>query len=163
MRIHLFGLLVFASISGAAHAEPPLGRNEPQKPTPQTDLYGDPLPVGAVARLGSIRLRHAGMSDFIFTSGGKTILSAGSDRVLRLWDLDTGRQQRAVKLQGAFGPGVCVTISPNGQIIAAVDKGKIVFWEVDSGKEIKAIPAPKGRVNYLYISPEGTRMVKKLS
>src|SRR5438034_385653 len=71
-----------------------------KKPVPRTDLYGDPLPDGVVARLGSSRLRHAGLSDFVFLPGGKSVLSAGSDRVLRFWNLTSGLQVRAVRLQG---------------------------------------------------------------
>src|SRR5262245_3525896 len=79
------------------------GERPEMAPAPRTDLYGDPLPHGAVARLGSARLRHAGLSDFVLLPGGKAVLSAGSDRVLRFWDVATGRQARAVKLQGTFG------------------------------------------------------------
>src|SRR5262249_28091733 len=40
---------------------------------PRADLHGDPLPEGAVARMGSTRFRHAGLSNFAFLNGGKTI------------------------------------------------------------------------------------------
>src|SRR5436309_3179713 len=97
-------------------------------PAPRTDLYGDPLPDGAIARLGSVRLRHARLSDFVFLPGGKTILSCGSDRMLRFWDMATGRQVRAVKLQGAAGPGRAVTLSPDAKMLAAHDRGGLVLW-----------------------------------
>ena len=91
-----------------AAGQPPPVRDEqiPDKANSgRTDVYDDPLPGGAVARLGSVRLRHAGLSDFVFLPDGKTVLSAGSDRVLRFWDTATGRLVRAVKLQGSAGPG----------------------------------------------------------
>ena len=119
------------------------------------DLYGDPLPEGAVARLGSVRLRHAGLSEFVFLDGGNTILSSGSDRVLRFWDVVTGKQVRAVRLQGTAGPGRCVTLSPDGKTLAAEDSGRLVFWEVDSGKQLKTLPAPKASLGYLCFSPNG--------
>jgi WD40 repeat protein len=127
----------------------------PLPPVPRTDLYGDSLPEGAIARLGTVRLRHAGLSDFVFQAGGKTILSAGSDRVLRFWDIGTGQQTRAVKLQGTAGPGSVVTLSPDGKTLVAHDQGKLIFWAVESGKEIKSLPAPKGDRRYLYFSPDG--------
>jgi WD40 repeat protein len=126
-----------------------------KRPPPRTDLYGDPLPDGAVARLGSVRLRHAGLSDFVFLNGGKSILSAGSDRTLRFWDVATGQQTRAVKLQGLAGPGHVVTLSPDGKTLVAHDKEKLVFWDVESGKEIKTLPGSKGHLGYLYFSPDG--------
>src|SRR5262245_11072430 len=125
--------------------------------TPRADLYGDPLPDGAVARLGSVRLRHAGLSDYVFLDGGKTVLTSGSDRVLRFWDVASGRQTREVKLQGTAGPGRCVTLSPDGKTLAAHDpvKGIVFLWEVDTGKHLKELPTPKGDLGYLYFSPDG--------
>src|SRR5262245_41248973 len=120
-------------------------------PAPRADRYGDPLPEGAVARLGSVRLRHAGRPDHACLPGGKTVLTAGSDRMLRFWDLASGRQVRAVQLRGKAGPGHCVTLSPDCKTLVAHDGGQLVFWEVASGKEIKTLPAPR-RVNYLYFS-----------
>jgi WD40 repeat protein len=122
---------------------------------PRLDLYGDPLPDGAVARLGSIQFRHAGLSDYVFQLGGKTVLTSGSDRVLRFWDVGTGRQDRSVKLQGTDGPGRAVTLSPDGKLLAVHDRGKIVLWEVESGKELKTIPTAKRAVGFLYFSPDG--------
>src|SRR6516165_8525569 len=65
----------------------------------RTDRYGDPLPEGAVARLGSARLRHAYLSDFVLLPDGRTVLTAGGDRLVRFWDLATGRPKRVVQLQ----------------------------------------------------------------
>jgi WD40 repeat protein len=145
----LAGFLVSSGVGAAAD------EGSKNKPAPRTDLYGDALPDGAVARFGSIRLRHAGLSDFVFLPGGKTLLSAGSDRSLRFWDMADGRQVRAVPLQGTMGPGRTVTLSPDGQTLAAIDKEKVVFWDVDSGKEIKTLPSPHPNVGYLYFSPDG--------
>jgi WD40 repeat protein len=75
--------------------------------------------------------------------------------VLRFWDVGTGRQVRAVKLQGNAGPGRAVTLSPDGKVLAAHDGDKIVLWEVESGKELKALPAQKRGVGFLYFSPDG--------
>src|SRR4051812_7190334 len=75
----------------------PLAGGPPERgPMPHlVDLYGDPLPAGAVARLGSVRLRHAGLRDFTLLPDGKTAVTVGDDQTVRWWDLDTGRQTRA--------------------------------------------------------------------
>jgi WD40 repeat protein len=124
--------------------------------SPRTDLYGDPLPDGAVARMGSVRLRHAGLSDYVCLPDGKTVLTTGNDRVLRFWDLATGRPTRTVRLQGKAGPGRRVTLSPDGTLLAAVDRtADIAIWEVASGKELKMLPGPRASVGFLYFSPDG--------
>src|SRR5205807_2168413 len=131
------------------------GADGPPKavPAPRTDLYGDPLPDGALARLGSVRLRHAGLSDFVVLPGGRTVLSTGGDRVLRFWDLATGRQERAVKLGGTASPARCATLAPDGKTLVAFDRDRLVFWEVDSGKEVKTLPGPRANLAWLRFAP----------
>jgi WD40 repeat protein len=129
-------------------------------PKARIDLYGDPLPDGAVARLGSVQLRHAGLStDLAILDGGKTVLTAGSDRKLRFWDVAAGKQVRSVQLQGTPRLGWGVTLSPDGKTLATIDQGKFIFWEVASGKQIKTIPLPvKEDVAFLYFSPDGATL-----
>jgi RNA polymerase sigma factor (sigma-70 family) len=104
--------------------QPPLSA---QKPQARTDLYGDPLPAGAFARFGSIRGRHAGLSDFVFLRDGSTILSVGSNNELRFWELATGEQVRAVKLQGTVKTGGAFTLSPDGNTVVERAKGSLIF------------------------------------
>src|SRR5262249_45080037 len=130
-------VLLFAMAGSAAAAD--RKDSTPQK-TPKLDLYGDPLPAGAIARIGSIRLRHTGLSDLVYLQGGKIILSAGADRVLRWWDRASGRPIQDMKLQGVGGPGFCQTLSPDGKYMVAQDGQNLVFWHVATGKELKKLP-----------------------
>src|SRR5262245_36629501 len=62
---------------------------------PPTDRYGDPLPRAAVARMGTLRLRHGGAINFVgYAAGGKVLLSAGDDGAVRTWDAATGQALR---------------------------------------------------------------------
>ena len=99
-NISVLLLLAMASIAPAADRQ-----DAKADKSPKLDLYGDPLPAGAVARIGSIRLRHTGLSDLVYLPDGKTILTSGADRVLRWWDMATGKPIKSVNLQGVGGPG----------------------------------------------------------
>jgi RNA polymerase sigma factor (sigma-70 family) len=62
---------------------------EPQlkAPAPGRDLWGDPLPRGAVARLGTIELQHGPRgSGVVFAPDGKYLVSLGGGWIRR-WDL----------------------------------------------------------------------------
>jgi WD40 repeat protein len=70
-------LLVVLSLTADA------GAFQPQQP-PGVDQQGDPLPVGAVARLGTVRWLHDGIVTFAaFLPDGKTVVSSASDNTIR--------------------------------------------------------------------------------
>src|SRR5437870_5077098 len=59
---------------------------------PRTDFHGDPLPPSAVARLGTMRLRHSDPDDLTFSKSGKRLYSfSKEDSVLCVWDALSGK------------------------------------------------------------------------
>ena len=102
----------------------------------RTDWYGDALPPGAIARLGSLRLRHNGAVHAVaFSTDGKILASEVVTDVVRLWDVKTGKEIRCL-----HGHEHCVTgvaFAPHGKTLASADRQGIVFlWDVASGKEL---------------------------
>jgi RNA polymerase sigma factor (sigma-70 family) len=82
-----------------------VGPPRAEEKEPRTDALGDPLPDGAVARLGSLRLYHGG--DIIrvaLSPDGKLVASTGMHGGgNRLWDAVTGRElELAPALKTAF-------------------------------------------------------------
>jgi WD40 repeat protein len=135
-------------LAGAANGE--------DAKAPRTDLYGDPLPPGAVARLGTVRLRHAG-ADVVFSKDGKHLISCGRDGEVRVWDAVTGKLVRRQRL--AWKPRederlITVTLSPGGTIAAAWDgKGETVFlYDTNTGKERGRIPSINITLPYLLMT-----------
>src|SRR5262245_9358850 len=105
---------------------------------PRRDPYGDPLPTGAVARIGTARLRHAGsgpqVSSVAFSPDGKSLASAGRDSVC-VWEAATGKQLLEVKAD--YGP-TAVAFSPDGKAIA------VGLW--DGGVRVLAAATGQQRV-----------------
>ncbi|HTF57467.1 MAG TPA: hypothetical protein VK661_09565, partial [Planctomycetota bacterium] len=69
-------------------------QDPPKAPEPKSDLYGDPLPPGAVARFGSLRFRHVeDVYAFAFLPDGKTLMVVDYG-FINWWDVATGKPVR---------------------------------------------------------------------
>lgn len=65
------------------------------------DLYGDPLPAGALARLGTVRYRHSGWyKRLAFLPDNETVVVGTKDNTARLWHVPTGKMVREFQLEG---------------------------------------------------------------
>jgi RNA polymerase sigma factor (sigma-70 family) len=121
----------FAPAQGAARAA-----------SPAVDRYGDPLPKGAVARLGSIRFRNHPRSAMIggrtfLTPDGKTLVTVGSDGEAHAWELDTGRLIRSIEAaEGA--------LSPDGKTLFAVGSGALRAVDLSTGQELRRVKTDTG-------------------
>ena len=86
------------------------------------DLDGDPLPNGAVARLGTNRFNHAeNVYRVGFTRDGKAIISYGVDGLARVWDGTTGKLLRAFGGKESRG-GRFFALSPDGKRMRAQEQ-----------------------------------------
>jgi WD40 repeat protein len=128
-------------------------------PPAAVDLLGDPLPAGAVARLGTLRQRSYYTYDVRFSPGGKTIQTISGHRNLWCeWDAATGallRTRRVVR----DGPG-SVAFTPD-LAAYAVESGKdsLRVANTFTGKTLAERELPPGTTpDALAFSPDGKRI-----
>jgi RNA polymerase sigma factor (sigma-70 family) len=139
-------------------APPPRAASAPHSAdAPRTDRFGDPLPTGAVARLGTLRFRTGvatGLSSVAFGPSGKVLVSSHGENTVHFWDPDTGREIRKLD-----GPRACeaVTTTPDGKRLVAAGIDELWVWELSGDMpkllwKVKAKPVGFANVEY---SPDG--------
>jgi WD40 repeat protein len=96
------------------------------------------------------------IGDILFLSDGKTLISGGMDKLIRLWDTETWKQRAAFKSNRASIH--CLALSPDATTLASGDAGLsgcVRFWDLASGKETVSFPGHAYGVDSLAFSPEG--------
>jgi RNA polymerase sigma factor (sigma-70 family) len=174
-------------VRAASEAQPAAPTAPPQLPEAgpaRAEAADDRLPDGAVARMGSTRLRHGDAVFFAaYTPDGKGLVTAGRDRMVRLWDLATGKEIRRF----AWGEGEqgdkpeptedgaaqkrlqqywddtarsCqAALSADGQIVAASRGGVVCLWDTASGKLLRQLQTGQKRLLQLAFTADGKSLL----
>jgi WD40 repeat protein len=151
-------------LSVAALARPGHGQAQPAPAGAArlaTDLYGDPLPAGAVRRLGTVRFRHPERyRQIVFAPDGKTIITA-LDLSLCVWDATNGKLLKSVDADDTyFG---AIALSPDGRLLAGAGRrqqggalaGVIKLWDTAMFKLRKTIDHPDRDPSAVAFFPDG--------
>jgi RNA polymerase sigma factor (sigma-70 family) len=135
---------VLISTSSPTPAAPPQAKatpevKKPEAPRVRTDRHGDPLPEGAITRLGTVRWRHGFFAGGLtYSPDGKMIAAVGAGRAVTLWDAATGKEIH--RFPNLSEQPSCAAFSPDGKLLAT--GGWHYFcrlWDVASGKEVRQI------------------------
>jgi len=138
----------FLVIVGAAHAQ--------EAPR---ERASDPLPPGAVARLGTVHFSHGrGVSDCALSPDGTLLATVGGDDRVLLWNTSTA--ELTATLRGSASVIKSVAFSHDGTLLAAGCNGpegafgdKVQLWDVAARKLRSEFDCERTTVNSLVFSP----------
>jgi len=141
----------------------PESKSATEKARVHLDRFGDPLPEGAIARLGTVRFRHGSqVRSVAFSPDGKTLASGGQDNTVRFWEIATGKEIRRFTV--VTGPGSeysdveSIAFSPDGNLLAAGTgngPAEVVIWIVAAGKVLHRISTNLAHVRCVAFAPDG--------
>jgi RNA polymerase sigma factor (sigma-70 family) len=134
-------LLVYPRAPGPAAVAPP-GIGERAQARADQD---EPLPPGAVARMGSGRFCPGTTVESVaFSPDRKTLATGNAYGTVSLWEIATGKEIRQLRLRN--GHVMTVAFSPGGSLLAArAYDSDIYLWEAATGKLVRRIAVPPAR------------------
>jgi len=114
------------------------------------DRHGDPLPVGAIARWGTLRFRP-NLGEFgdinVVTSPDGKVLAVGEQSGVRFFNTADGRELGFAVLRGTFAERL--TFSPDGkQLPAHYDLEGIISRGFHPHEQLHLIDVKKARVDF---------------
>lgn len=113
------------------------------KKKPPVDSFGDPLPVGARARLGTLRFRleRTDYLHHIAITGDSSLIAVSVDRgVVRVWDAQTGVIRHTLKVTGEKRDYADRVMFSRDATRLAVVRGQYVeVFDVASGERIAGV------------------------
>jgi WD40 repeat protein len=153
--VTVLGLALAVTSSVCGDPPPPDGGPIPaKKVTAATDLLGDPLPNGALARLGTIRFRPAeGGCKLRFAPDGRTLISHTKEEV-RVWDSATGRECYHFAIPTAAG--WTWDLTPDGRALATQSRDSAIrVWDTATGKMLWEVARKDHVFGRVSLSPDG--------
>jgi len=97
------------------------------------------------------------VSSVCLSPDGKSIISGSTDNSIRIWDVETGKEEKTLTEHLFSINAVC--FSPDGTKIASGSADKTVkIWNSATGKEEKTFIGHKADINCITFSPDGTKV-----
>ncbi len=133
-------LLLVLALEPALHGPDAIQAQEPD--APRLDRFGDPLPAGVLARLGTVRFHRCSCA--AYSPDGKIIATADSDEV-NLWDVATSKKIRRLPLEDRRS-AVGLIFSHDGKKLAAIGWGgaSVHVWDLNNFKKAHLVQADGG-------------------
>jgi WD40 repeat protein len=123
-----------------------------QPPANHVDLYGDPLPEGAVMRLGTVGFRVANLAGVGFRKAGE-LVAITSDPAIHVWPADGKGGATVTKLADKRH---FVALSPDARFAAGVADSVLRVWDLTGAKPVEYLTRDIGWAQIMVFDPTGT-------
>lgn len=120
------------------------------------DRLGDPLPEGATARLGTLRLCYGSIGDLAYLPDGRAMIAVGP--MLEIWDFKNGERlfrERVV-------PGSIRSMAvrrDGGAVLLADSAGTVHEWDPAKNEILFSLATGQSGLVSACYSPDGTRIL----
>jgi WD40 repeat protein len=101
------------------------------------DCFGDDLPPGALARLGTVRFRQGNwIYSLDLSPDGRKLITVGGNSRLHLWDIATGKEIHHFPDEQRSMTTYAAAFSPDGRTFATGGSFGFSLWQTNTGKRL---------------------------
>jgi WD40 repeat protein len=145
-------VLVLA-VTGLAFA---VGAEGAAPPAWHADLHGDPLPPGAVARLGTVRWSGGQVRQLAFAPDSKALAVSYRSGDVSLWRVPTGKE--LLHISAHPGPVQALAFSSDGTALATAGVDGVRVWNTSTGRTVRHFRLLAYSFRHLAFSADGKRL-----
>jgi WD40 repeat protein len=144
---------------------------------PKVDQVGDPLPGGALARLGTARWRVGGGAHLMQYLADGTLLTVSDNLVIQIWDAKTGKERRFFDIRDSV-PDVPaslrwlamstafskpIALSDDGKRLAVITPdAQVHLIDATNGKHLRKIGLTGSAGSAIALSSDGSRLAEMM-
>src|SRR5262249_5042541 len=131
---------------------------QPQTPEakPRVDLFGDPLPDGAIMRLGTVGFRVPNLAGVGFRPNGD-LVGLTEQLELYIWQANNPSKPQVKSLSPKPEHGWRRAISANAQYVAALrsQPSRLVVWDISGEQPVEYLSREVADTYRIAFSPDG--------
>lgn len=133
-----------------------LGRDEIHIYDLQAEKFEPVRKLNGHHRIG---YRERFIGEMLFTKDSKKLISAGMDRMVRVWNVETGKQEKV--LAGHTDEVNTLVYHPNGKfILSGGADSRIIYWDAGTLEEVASMVF-FGATDYIIYTPDNYYMATK--
>lgn len=120
------------------------------------DIMGDPLPEGAMQRLGTLRMKYpGGLSAIAYLPDGRGIVSTGNS--VHIWNLEQGERETDYQVSDASVGSM--QVSRDGTKLLFISGGDVLEWSLETQQELYRFPTKQAGLALVMYSPDETKVL----
>ncbi|MBD1936748.1 hypothetical protein [Microcoleus sp. FACHB-68] len=103
---------------------------------------------------------HPAASTFAISADGKTLVSGGEDKAIKIWDLQTGQLRKT--LQSDSGKIDAVAIAPDSKTVVTGSGDRMVrIWDITSNQRPQILKGHSSDIRQVEISSDGKTIISR--
>ncbi|MEW6251842.1 MAG: PKD domain-containing protein [Planctomycetota bacterium] len=104
----------------------------------------------------------AAVRSVTYSNDGTLLLTAGADRLIKIWRVTTGREEAT--LAGHEAGVNAATFSPdNQQVLSGADDGVLLIWSLQTVNPLQSVQACTSPITAVSYDPAGTRVLAAIA